>query len=272
MGSRISSEFRRLRERKEKGLVIYLTAGDPDMETSLELFLCAAVSGADILEIGVPFSDPMADGPVNQRAFSRAIKSGCTLKKTLSLVKKLRALVDTPLVLFGYVNPIVAYGVNFFFRDCKIAGIDGILVVDLPHEEWGEYRKKAVGAGLEWIGLVSPASGETRIKIIANESTGFVYVVSVTGITGIRDRLPGEYKKTVRLVQRQVETPVVVGFGISTPEMAQSVSRDCDGVVIGSACVRLVEKYRSDREKLLKKVSNFVEKAKIGMQHADFQR
>lgn len=240
------------------------------METSLELFLCAALSGADILEVGVPFSDPMADGPVNQRAFGRALKSGCTLKKTLSLVFKLRALVDTPIVLFGYVNPIIAYGADIFFRDCKNAGVDGILVVDLPHEEWGEYRTEALRAGLAWVGLISPASPASRINVIADESTGFIYVVSVTGITGIRDRLPGEYKKTVRAVQKRVTTPVVVGFGISTPEMAHLVSKGCDGVVIGSACVKLIEEHNNDREDMIKKVASFVENTKIGMQHGNF--
>ncbi|NIO16293.1 MAG: tryptophan synthase subunit alpha [Deltaproteobacteria bacterium] len=261
--NRIAAKFQSLRERKEKGLVIYLTAGDPDMETSLELFLCAAVSGADILEVGIPFSDPMADGPVIQRAFGRALGSGCSLKKTLNLVRKLREIVDTPVVLFGYLNPILAYGAEYFFRDCKSAGVDGILIVDLPLEEWGNYRRYADAHDIAWIGLVTPASGERRTKVIADGTSGFVYVVSVTGITGTRNRLPGEYKKAVRLVKKSVDTPVVVGFGISTPEMAQSVARVCDGVVIGSACVKMVEKYKSNREALIKNIAAFVEKTKL---------
>lgn len=266
---RISDTFDRLSMENGKGLVIYLTAGDPDYDTSLELFLCAAASGADILEVGVPFSDPMADGPTIQRAFTRAIHSGATLKKTLSLVRELRKIVDTPIVLFGYINPVIAYGEEIFFKDCKRAGVDGILIVDLPWEEWGEYRKRAAEYGLDWIGLIAPTSGPERTEVIAKDSSGFVYIISVTGITGTRTTIPLEYRNTVRNVKKHVNTPVVVGFGISSPEMAGLVARGSDGVVVGSACIKLIEKYLDDREVLLKKLSAFIEKTKTRLINAD---
>jgi len=269
---RIQATFDELGQREEKALVIYLTAGDPDMETSLELFACAALSGADILEVGIPFSDPMADGPVIQRAFKRALEKGATVKKALSMVKKLRSLVETPVVLFGYLNPLLAYGVDKFFKDAKVAGADGVLIVDLPWEEWAPYRRKAVKQGLEWVGLVAPTSGKERVKNITRESSGFVYVISVTGITGARSTLPLMYKKMVKSVRESRNIPVVVGFGISTPEMAAHVSRSCDGVVIGSACVRMIEDSGNKREALLRKLSGFIENTKTRLMNGDFQK
>ncbi len=268
---RIKSTFEDLERRQEKGLVIYLTAGDPDMETSLELFTCAAMSGADILEVGIPFSDPMADGPVIQRAFKRALEKGATVKKALSMVRKLRRIVETPVVLFGYLNPLLAYGVDRFFQDAEKAGADGILIVDLPWEEWAPYRQKALRRGLDWVGLVAPTSGEERIEKITRDTTGFVYVISVTGITGARSTLPRMYKKMVKSVRENVDTPVAVGFGISTPEMAENVSRSCDGVVIGSACVRIIEKWGNNREALLRKLSRFIENTKTRLMNGDIQ-
>ncbi len=266
---RIEEKFQSLKEGKEKALIIYLTAGDPDMDTSLELFTCAALSGADILEIGIPFSDPMADGPIIQRGFSRSLTQGTNVKGVLSLVKELRKYVDTPIVLFGYVNPIIAYSPGKFFRDAKKAGADGVLVVDLPREEWEPYRDKALGEGLDWIGLVAPTSGKERIGFISRDSSGFVYVISVTGITGARKELPLEYMKTVRMVRNSVSTPVVVGFGISTPKMAEKISRTCDGVVIGSACVRMIEKWGGQNELLLSKLSEFIGNTKKRLMNAD---
>ncbi|RMG59911.1 MAG: tryptophan synthase subunit alpha [Deltaproteobacteria bacterium] len=265
--SRIEERFRELKERGEKGLVLYLTAGDPDLETSLELLLCAASSGADVIELGIPFSDPMADGPVIQRAFMRSLGSGFRTKDAFRLVREFRKYFSTPLVLFGYVNPIIAYGPTRFFRDAVRAGVDGILAVDLPLEEWEPFREEAVKSGLDWIGLVAPTSGIERIRLIGKKSSGFIYVISVTGITGMREKLPAEYVKIVKSLRKETSLPVVVGFGISTPEMAQEVASVCDGVVVGSAAVRLVEEHGKNKEKLLRNFSSFVEKMKLGMQN-----
>ncbi len=262
---RIEKKFSELRASGEKALVLYLTAGDPDFETSLELLACAASSGVDILEVGVPFSDPMADGPVIQRAFQRSLGNGFRTSHVFRLIREFRKYFSTPVVIFGYLNPILAYGVEKFFDEAGRAGADGVLLVDLPFEEWEPYKKMACSSGLDWIGLVAPTSGDERISKIARGSSGFVYVISVTGITGARNALPGEYIGVVKKVRGEVTTPVVVGFGISSPEMAREVASHCDGVVVGSAAVRIIERWEWKREKMIKELSSFVENVKMGL-------
>ncbi len=245
--SRIETAFARLGKTGTKGLVVYLTAGDPSLEDSLSYLCGAADGGADILEVGIPFSDPMADGPTIQAAFRRALSGGVTAARALSLVSSFRKKHDTPVVIFGYYNPFLRYGVRTFCRDARSAGADGILVVDLPPEEAGEMAPEAANAGLDWIPLVSPTSGAERVRKAAGTGSGFLYLISVTGITGIRDSLPPGLLEWTRTVKTQTSLPVAVGFGISHPAMARRAVSHADAAVVGSACVRLVERHGASR-------------------------
>ncbi len=245
--SRIDETFVSLRQKGEKGLIVYLTAGDPDRRTSLSYLLAAADGGADILEVGIPFSDPMADGPTIQAASKRALEKGMTVHASLSLVSEFRKSRSTPIVVFGYYNPFFRYGIRAFCRDAKEAGADGILVVDLPLEESGELAPEARRAGLDWITLASPTSGEDRVRKSASLGSGFLYLMSVTGITGVRKALPPEMAAWARKVKSLSPLPVAVGFGISTPSMARAAVDSADAAVVGSACVKLVETHGAGR-------------------------
>ena len=242
----IDAAFRRLRDAGEKGLVAYLTAGDPDPVSSLAYFRAAADAGADILEVGVPFSDPTADGPVIQAASQRALKGGATLAKILAMIAAFRRTSAIPIVLFGYYNPILSYGPDKFAADAAASGIDGILVVDLPPEEAGELRRHTDKAGLAFITLVAPTTDSPRVKKILRGATGFVYYISVTGVTGTAAALPDDVRRDVERIKAMTPLPVAVGFGIATPAQAAAIAPLADGVVIGSALVRLIsEKGKS---------------------------
>lgn len=244
---RIDALFSALRARGEKALVVYLTAGDPDPGRSLE-YLCAAVEGgADIIEVGIPFSDPTADGPTIQAASARALAGNTTVRGVLSLVSSFRERHDTPVVLFGYYNPLFRYGVGPFCRDAARAGADGVLVVDLPAEEAGEMAPSARRAGLDWIPLVAPTSGSRRVRRASESGSGFLYMISVTGVTGVRTSLPPGIPGWAEEVRSVSRLPVAIGFGISTPAMARSAARHADAVVVGSACVRIVERHGRSR-------------------------
>lgn len=245
--SRIESAFARLGETGRKGLVVYLTAGDPSLRGSLSYLRGAADGGADVLEVGIPFSDPMADGPTIQAAFRRSLSGGMTTGRALSLVSSFRKKHDTPVVIFGYYNPFLRYGVRTFCRDARSAGADGVLVVDLPPEEAGEMAPEARSAGLDWIPLVSPTSGGERIRNAAGIGSGFLYLISVTGITGKRKSLPPALSEWTRKVKAQTHLPVAVGFGISHPAMARKAVSQADAAVVGSACVQLVEHHGASR-------------------------
>jgi tryptophan synthase alpha chain len=242
---RIESAFASLSGSGRKGLIVYLTAGDPGPRASLEYLKAAADGGADILEVGVPFSDPMADGPVIQAASRRALQAGMTPAAALSHVAAFRKSHETPVVLFGYYNPFLQYGAPRFCRDAREAGADGILVVDLPLEESAEMAPEAREAGLDWIPLASPTSGPDRIRRAAAAGSGFLYLISVTGITGLRKALPPGIAGWTRGVKAQVPLPVAVGFGIATPGTARSAARHADAAVVGSACVKVVERHGS---------------------------
>lgn len=246
--SRIEGTFSRLGESGEKGLVVYLTAGDPNPRDSLAYLRGAADGGADILEVGIPFSDPMADGPTIQGAFRRALAGGMTAERGLSLVSSFRKNHGTPVVIFGYYNPFLRYGVRDFCRDARSSGADGILVVDLPLEESREMAPEARRAGLDWIPLVSPTSGPERTRYASAAGSGFLYLISVTGITGVRKSLPARLVRWTREVKTQTRLPVAVGFGISRPAMAREATRHADAAVVGSACVRLVERHGASRQ------------------------
>ncbi len=236
--SRIERRFARLRAEGRAGLVIYLTAGDPDPDTSRALFEGLAAAGADLIEIGMPFSDPMADGPAIQAAGQRALKRGMTLRRTLAMVRALRERdPDTPFVLMGYYNPIYRYGAEAFARDAVAAGVDGAIVVDLPPEEDEELAGPARAAGLAIVRLATPTSDEARLPAIVGHAGGFLYYVAIAGITGTRSADAADVRAAVARLRRFTELPIAVGFGIKTPAQAAEVARAADAAVVGSAVV-----------------------------------
>ena len=237
--SRIERRFAALRREGRGGLVTYLTAGDPAPDTSVRLFAGLATAGADLIEIGMPFSDPMADGPVIQEAGQRALKQGMTLRRTLALVRELRRTDDaTPIVLMGYYNPIYRYGTEAFARDAVAAGADGVIVVDLPPEEDAELTEPARAAGLDVIRLATPTSDEERLPRIVEHASGFVYYVAIAGITGTRSADAASVADAVGRLRRFTPLPIAVGFGIRTPEQAAEVARAADAAVVGSSLVQ----------------------------------
>ena len=255
--SRIDATFERLRARGERALVVFLTAGDPSLADTRALVVEMARQGADIIEIGVPFSDPLADGPVIQRAAGRALAGGTTLTRILAMVRELRPEVDVPLILFGYYNPVLAFGLGAFARAAAGAGVDGLIVPDLPPEEAGPLSEEAGPAGLDMVHLLAPTSAPERVKLIARTSTGFIYVVSVLGLTGERRELPPDLDQQIRRLRLVTTKPVCVGFGISEPAQVKAVGKLADGVVVGSAIVRLIEE-RAGTPTLVKDVGEFV--------------
>jgi tryptophan synthase alpha chain len=241
--SRLDATFHHLRARGEGALVAYLMAGDPSLAETERLVIEAERAGADVIEVGVPFSDPLADGPVIQRAGARALAAGTSLSRVLETTATLRAKVRVPLVLMTYYNPVLAFGLKAFARTAAEAGADGVIVVDLPHEESEPLRAEAEPAGLDLVQLVAPTSPPARVKTIARSSRGFIYVVSLTGVTGARHQLPTDLDAQLRTLRLVTTKPVCVGFGISTPEQVAAVGRNADGVAVGSAIVRVVEQH-----------------------------
>ncbi len=254
---RIERKFDDLKRRGEKALIIYLTAGDPNLTKTYEMVLALDDAGVDIVEIGVPFSDPTADGPIIQAASQRALKGGATLSNILDMIEKVRKVSEIPVVLFGYYNPIFIYGNEKFAIRAKEAGVDGILVVDLPPEESGELRKYTDKSGIDFISLITPTSDDDRIKKISEEASGFIYYISVMGVTGTKKPEIVDVKRDVERIRKITSLPVGVGFGISTPQQAGVIAKYADGIVVGSAIVRLIEE-NSEREDLVEKVSSFV--------------
>ncbi|AJE03938.1 tryptophan synthase subunit alpha [Geobacter pickeringii] len=261
--SRIAGKFADLKKRSEKALVTFITAGDPDLAATEELIPLLAGSGADIIELGVPFSDPMADGPTIQLSSERALAAGTTLPKILATVKKVRSRSEVPLILMGYYNPILSYGLEAFAADAAAAGVDGVLLVDLPPEEAGEFKAAADRHGLDLIFLLTPTSDEARIRTVARRARGFVYYVSVTGVTGVRSSVEGSVATRVAAVKEKVPVPVAVGFGISTPEQAAAIAETADGVVVGSALVKLFETKQG--AELRQELARFVSALKRGV-------
>ena len=242
--SRIEEKFRRVKEERSKALVAYLTAGDPSLEATREIILGLDRAGVDILEIGVPFSDPTADGPIIQAASHRALKGGATLSGILEMIEMVREVSETPIVLFGYYNPILSYGNERFAKKAREAGVDGLLVVDLPPEEAAELRRYTDRAGLDFISLIAPTSTDERIRKIARGAGGFLYYISITGVTGTAKPQASDIKRDVDRIRAATDLPVAVGFGISTPGQAREIAPHADGIVIGSAFVRLIEENR----------------------------
>jgi tryptophan synthase alpha chain len=236
--ARIDARFAQLKKENRSAFVTFLMAGDPDPATSLEIVKALPKAGADVIEIGMPFTDPMADGPSIQAAGLRALKAGMTLKKTLAMVREFRKSDDaTPLVLMGYYNPIYIYGVDRFLEDAKSAGVDGLIVVDLPPEEDSELCVPAMKAGLNFIRLATPTTDDKRLPAVLANTSGFVYYVSVTGITGSASANSTVVGEAVARIKRHTALPVCVGFGIRTPEAAAAIAANADGAVVGSALV-----------------------------------
>lgn len=242
MTTRIDTRFAALRKEGRAALVTFTTAGDPDYETSLALLKALPKAGADVVELGMPFSDPMADGPAIQASSQRALKAGQTMKKTLAMVRAFREEDrDTPLVLMGYYNPIYVYPGDAFIRDCIEAGVDGLIVVDVPPEQDDEFCVPAVEAGLNFIRLATPTTDDRRLPAVLANTSGFVYYVSIAGITGTAAPDAAKVHSQVARIKKATELPVAVGFGVRTPEQARAIAEGADGVVVGSALVRIIE-------------------------------
>ena len=244
-GGRIAARFRDLSKRGEMGLVAYITAGDPSLAASEKIVLAAAEAGADVIELGVPFSDPVADGPTIQRASERALRGGASLGGVLELVRKIRDRSDVPLVLFSYYNPLLQMGIETFALAAAKAGADGILATDLTPEESADYRAAMRAHNLDTIFLVAPTSTDARIERIAKVSTGFLYLISRTGVTGAREALPEELPGLVRRVRKFTTLPIAVGFGISLPTHVTVLGGIADAAVVGSALMAEIEKAQT---------------------------
>jgi tryptophan synthase alpha chain len=240
--SRIAETFARLKESRRKALVPFLVAGDPDTTATLRAVEALVHSGADLIELGVPFSDPIADGPVNQRAYQRALEAGISPAAVLELVARIRGRWAVPVVLLSYYNPILRYGPEAFCRDAARSGVDGLVVPDLPADEAADLVRPARAHGVDTVFLLAPTSTDHRIALTVAQSTGFVYCVSLTGVTGVRETLAGGLDGLVRRIRAHTGLPICVGFGVSTPEQAQAASAAADGVIVGSALVALLER------------------------------
>lgn len=236
--TRIDAKFAELSKLGKKAFVSYVMAGDPDFDTSLEIVSGLPASGVDVIELGLPFTDPMADGPTIQLAGQRALDSGMTLERTLDLARAFRKTDDTtPIVLMGYYNPVYSYGVERFLEKAKDAGIDGLIIVDLPPEEDSELCLPAQAAGLNFIRLATPTTDEKRLPRVLQNTSGFVYYVSITGITGAAEAQAGDVGPEVARIKKEGNLPVIVGFGVNTPEKSRAIASVADGVVVGSAIV-----------------------------------
>jgi tryptophan synthase alpha chain len=241
MNNRIDAKFKKLAEDRRTGFIAYITAGDPRPNLTVPLVLEMEKRGADFVELGVPFSDPLADGVVNQRAAERALAHGMELKGVLEIVAKIRKKSEIPIIIFTYLNPVLNYGFKRFARDASRAGVDGILSLDLPPEESSRYEAEFTRCGIDTIFLIAPTTPPERVKCIARHARGFIYYVSRTGVTGERKHLTGELTRRARLIKELTDLPLAVGFGISTAAHVKAVARLADAVVVGSALVREIE-------------------------------
>lgn len=257
--SRIGKAFE-----KEKAFIAFITGGDPDMETSYELIKAMAANGADIIEIGIPFSDPIAEGPVIQEASLRALNAGTTTDSLFDMVARLRKEIDIPLIFMTYINPIYVYGTERFMKRCAEVGIDGVIVPDVPFEEKAELAGFCRENGVDLISMIAPTSKE-RIEMIAREAEGFIYCVSSLGVTGVRSEIKTDIETMVKHVKAVTNVPCAVGFGIATPEQARKMAGLSDGAIVGSAIVKLVAKYGRDA---VPYVADYVRSMKAGVMEA----
>jgi len=256
-GNRIDETFVRLKTQGRSGLIPFLAAGDPSLEVTESLVYEFEARGADLVELGVPFSDPLADGVVNQRAYQRALESGASLPRILESVARIRRRSEIPIVLMSYINPIHRFGLQRFPSAARDVGVDGLIVSDCPPEEMGELQIALEGAGVHPILLIAPTSPPRRISLIGAKGRGYIYYVSLRGVTGPRDRLPDDLAAGIRRVRALTDTPLAVGFGISTPAQARAVSELADAVIVGSAVVATVEQSLGTPQ-LAARVGDFV--------------
>ncbi len=264
MSGRLDSTFSRLRQSKEKALIAYLMAGDPGLPETEQLVVALEQAGADIIELGVPFSDPIADGPVIQQAAERALKNGTSLRRILASVTSLRQRTEIPIILMLYYNSIHAMGCGEFCKAANAAGVDGLIVPDMPPDEAGPLKGPADAVGLPLIFLLAPTSTTDRRKLVAKESHGFVYYVSLTGITGAKLSNATDIQQNIDKLRKVSASPVAVGFGVATPEDAARVSKMADGVIVGSAIVKLIAGHQQDPG-MVKHVAEFVQSLKSAM-------
>lgn len=244
--TRIGKKFAELKQQQRKALITFITAGDPDLALTERLIPAMAAAGADVIELGMPFSDPMADGPTIQLSSERSLAGGTTLAAILAMVKRVRQVCQVPILLMGYYNPVYAFGPERFCGEAAAAGVDGVLLVDLPPEEAGEFSRLAIAANLDLISLLTPTSDASRIEKVKRVGRGFIYYVSVAGVTGARTTVAEDIGTMVERIRARASLPVAVGFGISTPEQAATVAAVADGVVVGSALVKLFEQHEGD--------------------------
>ena len=254
--SRLHGTFRQAKRDKRAAFIPYVTAGDPNLQRTVDVVRALARAGADVIELGVPFSDPMADGPTNQRAAERALASGTTLSGVLAAVEVVRQDVEIPIVLFTYANPVLRYGLERFSEDAAAAGIDGVLFTDVPAEEMAPFEVVLAKSSLDLVMLVTPTSSKARMKAAARFGGGFLYLVSRTGVTGAKEDLAADLETNIRLARNASRLPVAVGFGISTPEQVASVAARADGVVVGSAIVSRIGAL-GDCDELTDEVESF---------------
>lgn len=254
---RIVDSFQNLKREGKKGFIPFITAGDPDLATTEKLLITLAQSGGTLIELGVPFSDPMADGPVIQRASERALKNSFGLQDILDLVSRARKQIDVPIILFSYYNPLLQFGLKRLAEAAKDAGLDGVLVTDLSPEESGEFERELRACDLDMIFLVAPTSTDERLKLVAERASGFIYAVSRAGVTGTRESVSTEAEKLVNRLRNFSELPVAVGFGISNREQVADVHRYADAVVVGSAIVAEMEKF-GDSPDLVERIREFL--------------
>ena len=255
--NRIDAQFEKLRSAGRKGFIAYISAGDPTLETTVELASAFDAAGVDVLELGVPFSDPLADGVVNQRAAERALKNNVSLAGVLDTVRAIRGTCQIPIVLYTYINPVMQFGLKEFPAAAREAGVDGILALDYPPEEAAEFCVALDENGVCIIELIAPTTGDERMRMLAESATGFVYCVSRTGVTGMRDSVESNVQPMVEKVKSYSATPVAVGFGISSPKQVAEVARYADAVVVGSAIVQRIED-NIGRDDLVERVTGFV--------------
>jgi tryptophan synthase alpha chain len=255
--SRMADAFARMRSEGRPGLITYTTVGDPDLPRSAEILKALDRAGADVLEVGIPFSDPLADGPVIQRATERALAAGGNLRSALAIIADLRAQVAAPIVIFSYANPMLRYGIREFARRAADAGVDGVLALDLPIEEAGDFREALAVVGIDVIFLLSPTTGDARIKRAAELGSGFLYGISRLGVTGARDQVSSGAAGMVRRIRAHTSMPVALGFGVSRPEHVAEIGIYADAAVVGSALVSVIAKESATTE-LIPRVEEYV--------------
>ncbi|MEW6201645.1 MAG: tryptophan synthase subunit alpha [bacterium] len=255
---KIAEKLQELKTKGEKALAIFATIGDPDLDTSLEVFSHLHEWGADIIELGIPYSDPLMDGPILQQSYRRALNKDFSLRQLPGFIEKIRSRSDIAALVMTCFNPVFKYGTRRFFQDISSAGVDSVLITDLPPEEWGENMDIAKSFNLGTIFLITPTTSIRRMEAIAALSQPFIYCVSRTGITGTRESLPEELQSFITLVRGVVKEPLLIGFGISTPDQARAASRWADGIVVGSAAVSIIERNLDSRQQMMKALENFV--------------